>query len=246
MNIYNEFAHIYDELMDDFDYEKWFKYIEAIFSRYEKVPKKILEMACGTGNISYFFGNKGYKLTSFDISDDMLAKAYSKLNKFKNIKLLKLNMIDFKLNDKFDSVISLCDSINYILKDEDLQGTFVNVYEHLESNGIFIFDINSCHKLKNTIGNNIFLEDRDDIFYIWQNEYEEENNISNFYLTFFHSEDGNTFKRFDETHRERAYRVEEVENMLLKAGFKTIDVYEGFTFKEPNLESERINFVAMK
>jgi SAM-dependent methyltransferase len=185
-------------------------------------------------------------LTAFDISDDMLSKAYTKLNRYKNIKLLNQNMIDFKLKDKYESIVSLCDSINYILKEEDLSKVFENVYEHLEKNGIFIFDINSYYKLKNIIGNNIFVEDREDIYYIWQNEYEEDRDISNFYLTFFCSEDGHTFRRFDETHRERAYKIENVKKLLLDSGFKIVDVYEGFTFETPKDESERINFIAIK
>lgn len=246
MNTYNEFAQIYDELMDDFDYKIWFEYIEKIFIKYDKSPKKILEMACGTGNISEHFGQKGYKLTAFDISDDMLAKAYTKLNRYKNIKILKQNMIDFKLKDKYESIVSLCDSINYILKEEELLKVFKNVYNHLEKDGIFIFDINSYYKLKNIIGNNIFVEDREDIYYVWQNEYEEEYDISNFYLTFFCSEDGQAFRRFDETHRERAYKAENVKKILLNSGFKIVDIYEGFTFEAPKAKSERINFIAIK
>lgn len=246
MKTYNEFANIYDELMDDFDYEKWFKYIEEIFNRYGKTPKNILEMACGTGNISYFFGNTGYKLTSFDLSSDMLSEAYAKLNKFKNIQLLNQNMIDFKLKGKFDSVISLCDSINYILKEEDLLKTFKNVYDHLEVNGIFIFDINSYYKLENIIGNNTFVEDRDDIYYIWENEYEEDENIANFYLTFFQSENGHAYKRFDETHRQKAYKRSKIEELLFNAGFKSVDAYEGFSFDQVGSKTERINFVAIK
>lgn len=246
MNTYNEFAEIYDELMDDFDYKKWFDYIEEIFKSYDKKPKNILEMACGTGSISYFFGNKRYKLTSFDISEEMLSKAYKKLNRFKNIKLLRQDMINFKINEKFDSIISLCDSVNYILKEEDLKKTFKNVYEHLDRQGIFIFDINSYFKLKNIIGNNIFIEDREDIYYIWQNEYEEETSISNFYLTFFHRDGEGCFRRFDEVHRERAYQVDEIKQTLYDVGFSRVDIYEGFTFDDINVETERINFIAIK
>lgn len=246
MDTYNEFAQIYDELMDDFDYENWFGYIEDIFKKYDKKPRNILEMACGTGNISYYFGNTGYRLTAFDISEEMLAKAYKKLGRFKNIKLLKQDMIDFKLNEKFDVVISLCDSVNYVLESRDLKKTFKNVYEHLDQDGIFIFDINSYYKLKHIIGNNTFIEDREDIYYIWQNEYEEDRDIANFYLTFFHREGEDCFKRFDEVHRERAYKVEEIKNTLKDVGFNKIDIYEGFTFNEIKDETQRINFVAMK
>lgn len=246
MDIYNKFANIYDELMVDFDYEKWFQYIEQLFERYNKTPKKILEMACGTGNLSYYLAREGYDLTCFDLSSDMLSQAFEKLRKFKNVKLLNQDMVDFQLNQKFDSIVSICDSINYITDEEDLQKSFQNVWEHLEDGGIFIFDINSYYKLKYVIGDNTFIEDNDDIFYIWQNYFDSVNEISEFYLTFFSSQDGENFERFDEMHKEKAYRTEDIIRLLENVGFKDIDSFEAFGFEEANEKSERIKFVAVK
>lgn len=245
MDIYNRFAYLYDELMNDFDYENWFNYIENIFIRYNKSPKDILEMACGTGNLSYYIAKKGYKLTCFDLSDEMLAIAYQKMMKFQNAKILNQDMIDFKLNKKFDSIISICDSINYIIDEKDLLKVFENAYHHLQEDGIFIFDINSYYKLKEIIGNNIFIEDREEIFYSWDNYYDEEEDICDFYLTFFVKE-GSTYTRFDEVHRERAYHTNKIVELLKKAGFNKIDYFEGFTFDNIKEDTERINFIAIK
>ncbi|MGO1470895.1 MAG: class I SAM-dependent DNA methyltransferase [Tissierella sp.] len=245
MDIYNKFAKIYDELMNDFDYEKWFNYIEEIFEKYDKLPKEILEMACGTGNLSYYLAENMYKLTAFDLSEEMLSKAYGKVGRYKNVKILKQNMVDFKFNKKFDSVISICDSINYILDSEDLIDTFKNVYKHLEDGGIFIFDINSFYKLENILGNNIFIEDREDIFYSWENFFDANSNICDFYLTFFLKE-GDRYKRFDENHRERAYKTDEILEALEIAGFKTNHMYDCFTFDRPKKDTERINCISIK
>lgn len=244
--MYDNFAHLYDELMNDFDYEKWFEYILKIFRKHNKKPVDILEMACGTGSLSYYFGKEGYKLICFDISEEMLSIAYEKLKRYKNVKILKQDMVSFNINQKFDSVISVCDSINYILNKEELFNTFINVYDHLNDDGIFIFDINSYHKLKYVIGNNVFVEDRDKIFYGWQNYYDDEKDICEFYLTFFYSEDGDRYIRFDEVHQEKAYKTEEIETLLRQAGFTKIDVYNAFTFDAPGKSSERINYVATK
>jgi ubiquinone/menaquinone biosynthesis C-methylase UbiE len=246
MNRYNEFASLYDELMNDFDYEKWFNYIEEIFVKYKISPTKVLEMACGTGNLSIHLAEKGYKLTCFDLSEEMLAQAYEKLNRFKNVKLLNGNMINFKINQKFDSIISICDSINYITDLEDLKRTFENVYNHLDDNGIFIFDINSFYKISEIIGNNIFVEDREDIFYTWQNYYDSETMICEFYLSFFIKENDDNYIRFDEEHKERAYTVDEIISTLKSVGFNSIDCFEAFTLEEINSTTERINFVACK
>lgn len=246
MGMYDEFAYLYDELMNDFDYENWYGYIKEIFKRYDKKPVDILEMACGTGSLSYHIAKDGYKLTCFDLSGEMLSIAYDKLKGLKNAKILKQNMIDFTINKSFDSIISICDSINYILDEEDLLKTFINVYKHLNKDGIFIFDINSFFKLKELVGNNTFVEDREDIFYTWQNYYDDENDVCEFYLSFFYSEDGESYIRFDEEHKEKAYRVEKVVELLLKAGFTKVDTYDAFTFDDSREDSERINFVAIR
>ena len=246
MEMYDNFAYLYDELMNDFDYEKWFEYIKEIFHKYNKKPVEILEMACGTGSLSYYIGKEGYKLTCFDLSEEMLSIAYEKLKRLKNVKILRQDMTSFTINKKFDSVISICDSINYILDKGDLLKTFTNVYNHLNDDGIFIFDINSYYKLKEVIGNNIFVEDRDNIYYTWQNNYDDKEDICEFYLTFFYSEDGENFIRFDEKHLEKAYKTEEIITLLKEAGFANVEAYDGFTFDIPGKKSERINYVARK
>lgn len=246
MDAYNRFASIYDQLMMDFNYEDWFNYIEEILNKFDKSPKKVLEMACGTGNLSYYLAKERYNLTCFDLSSDMLSRAYEKLRRFKNVNLMKQNMIDFNINQSFDCVISICDSINYITEKKDLLKTFKNVWNHLENDGIFIFDINSYYKLKHIIGNNTFVEDQEDVFYTWQNYYDENKHICEFYLTFFFSEDGENFERFDEEHKEKAYKTEEIVELLKEAGFRDINYYEAFGFEKPVEKTERINFVAIK
>lgn len=246
MYSYNEFAYIYDELMTDFNYQDWANYIFEIFNKNKINPENVLEMACGTGNLTYEFAKKGYKVTAFDLSEEMLSIAYEKLGQYKRVKLLNLDMTSFKLSDKYQAVVSICDSINYITSEEELLEVFNNVYSHLEEDGIFIFDINSYYKLTNIIGNNTFVNDNEENFYVWENYFEENEKIVNFYLTFFVKDDSGMYERFDEHHKERAYTVFDIENNLKKAGFKDIKYYEAFSFNEVNNKTNRINFVAIK
>jgi SAM-dependent methyltransferase len=246
MDRYNEFAVFYDELMNDFDYEEWGNYIEKIFEKYNIDPRNILEMACGTGSLTYYLARKRYNVIGFDVSSDMLSKAYEKLRPFKNVMLLEQDMVNFEINKKFDSILSICDSINYIIDKDKLYKCFQNVYNHLDNNGVFVFDINSYYKLKEIIGNNTFVEDREDIFYTWQNEFDDIDNVCTFYLTFFKNKGDNLYHRFDEEHMEKAYRVEEIKEILKNIGFAKIDYFDAFSFEPINEKSERINFVAIK
>lgn len=246
MRNYEMFASLYDKLMDDYDYYEWSNYIISLFKYYNIKPKDILEMACGTGNLTYHLAEKRYNLVAFDLSPEMLTIAYKKLRKFNNVKLLNQNMIDFNINKSFDSIISVCDSINYILKEEELLKCFENVYNHLKTDGIFIFDINSYYKLKNIIGNNTFVEDRDEVFYTWQNYFDDDKDECEFYLTFFKKNENNLYFRFDEEHIEKAYRTDFLTQILKKVGFKKVDYFNSFTIDTADDTSERINFIAIK
>ena len=133
-------------------------------------------------------------------------------------------MIDFELNKKFDVVLSICDSINYITEYEELIRVFDNAYRHLDENGIFVFDVNSVYKLKEIIGNNTFVEDNEEVFYVWENEFDDSNNTCEFYITFFIKDNG-AYRRFDEQHFERAYTIEQIVYALKKVGFSQIEEY---------------------
>ncbi len=245
MESYKEFASIYDKLMGNIDYKLWFDYIEEIFSRRRINPKYILEMACGTGSLTELLCQKYYDITCFDISENMLTVAYDKLRKYNNVNVLNQDMVDFHLNKKFNAIVCICDSINYITEYNDVKKTFNNVYNHLDDNGIFIFDINSYHKIKNIISKNIFINDEDDIFYTWESFFDDENSLCQYFLTFFVKQ-GELYKRFNEVHNQRAYTIEEIVYELEKVGFRNISCFDGFTFNDVNKHSERINFIASK
>lgn len=246
MSSYGNFALLYDTLMDDIDYKSWGEYIELLL-KYNKIEnRRILEMACGTGNLTLELLNRGYQVDGFDLSNEMLAQANNKLSKKRGFRLFNMNMKNFRMDRKYHSVIAACDSINYILDEEELKETFQTVLEHLEPGGLFIFDINSEYKLEKILGNNIFLEDRDTIFYTWDNRYDKQTKICEFFLTFFHSEDGGEYVRFDEVHKEKAYSIETIESLLLNVGFNQVEKYEAFEFESPREDSERINFTAKK
>lgn len=246
MGSYGDFSILYDQLMDDFDYNKWGAYINEIISKKGINGKNILEMACGTGNLTKELLGLGYSVDGFDSSEEMLALAGNKLRKHRGLRLFNMDMRSFKMDRSYDAVVAACDSINYILDERDLEKTFVNTFRHLKPGGVFIFDLNSEHKLKNILGNNIFLEDREDIFYTWENQLDEETEVVDFILTFFVTADGVNYKRFDEIHKERAYKTEDIKELLLKVGFKHIEAYEAFSFRNCSAISERINFVATK
>lgn len=240
MNNY-EFSEIYDNLMKDVSYDKWIKFIDKRL----KGKKEILEIGCGTGEITRRLADKNYKVTAIDSSENMLVKAYEKLRKIPNIRVMKGNGTDFRINHKFDGIVSTCDVVNYMLENSELEKFVDNSYKLLNNDGYFIFDISSYHKLKNILDNNTFVNEEEGIFYVWENTFDEKNFISEMNLNFFINEKNN-YKRIIETQHQRAYKIKEVRKVLEKIGFKDIKVYDDYNEKDPNDKSERVVFTAIR
>lgn len=244
MDNYNKLAIIYDDfLKKDINYSDWLDYIEEIFEEYEVKVESILELAMGTGSFALELLKRGSDYIGQDISEEMLSIAQLKLREY-NPKLFLGNMVDFKIDKSFDAIISNMDSINYIIDENDLSKLFKNTYENLNKDGIFIFDINSEYKLREILEENVFVDENDEAFLVWENFYESEN-IKEFFLNIFILEDGK-YERFTESHFQRIYRIEELVEELKIVGFKDVSVFDFMTFDDVKDESERVVFVARK
>ena len=248
MDQYKDFAFIYDELMNEVDYNGWVEYIEKIIEKEDTKVQNILELACGTGNLTIPLTKKNYDIAGIDISEEMLGVAREKAEK-EGVELVLLQQdiaeLDFDITN-LDCVLCACDGFNYITYDEDLENIFKKTYELLKENGLFIFDISSFYKLSSVLGNNMYGENREDIAYMWQNYFDDEENLVEMELAFFVKDEDGRFERFEEVHQQRAYTEEEILDMLQSVGFKDIKVYSDFTFESPKEDSERIFFVGKK
>lgn len=245
--MYKSFAYVYDKLTYDIDYGVWGDYIEKVFERYGYVPESILDLACGTGSFCIEMAKKNYEVTGLDISDDMLACALNKSTQ-ENLKVrfLNGNMINFDLNRKFDAILCLLDSVNYIIKDEELLEFFCCVSKHLEkTQGVFIFDINTEYKLRDVIGDNIFYDISDELTLLWTNRYNPRTKICTFDITVFIKE-GYLYQKFDEIHYEKAHSIEKIKNLLKKSGMEFVEILDNLSLDMHNEKSERIFFVCKK
>lgn len=246
MGSYENFADSYDSLMkEDFDYEKIVDYIENLFSECEISPELVCDLACGTGNITIPMAKRGYDMIGVDKSVRMLDIARQKAND-DNLDILFLNQSITKLDlyGTCDAFLCMVDGINYVLGYKQLTEMFKRIKMcFLNPEGVFIFDISSFYKLSETIGNNTFIHDGDDMFYTWENKFYEDKKLSSMYLNFFVKKKKG-YKRFCERHIQRAYTVDEIKNALKKAGFADVKCYDNLTFDEPKKDSQRIIFLA--
>lgn len=241
MEMYTDFAQIYDELIcKDIDYSYIADFIEKEFCAVKK-PSLVLDMACGTGNLTNILSERGYDMIGSDISYEMLGIA-----KRKNPDILYLcqDMRSLDLYGTVDAVLCMTDSLNYICDINELKNVFRLVKNYLNPDAPFIFDMNSHYKLSQIIADNTFTYDDDKVYYVWENEYDQKNREANFYLTFFVLNKKGTYTRFDERHTQKAYTNEEIICALKEANFSDINVYDGYSKNKAAETSERIVYIA--
>ena len=244
MEAYTDFALVYDTLMDNTPYERWCDLITGILKRYGIENELVLDLGCGTGTLTELLAKEGYDMIGVDYSEEMLGRAMEKREQSGlSILYLLQDMREFELYGTVKAVVSVCDSLNYLLEEDDIIETFRLVNNYLDPKGLFIFDFNTVYKYRDVIGDTTIAENRDDCSFIWENYYNEEERINEYDVTFFVKE-GELFRRFEETHYQRGYLPEEMQVYLEKAGLEFISMQDADTFMEVTDTTERIYMLA--
>jgi len=245
---YQAMAKLYDMFMDEAPYGRWAEFIQEIFSHSSTEIKDVVDLGCGTGEITTRLATRGYTMTGVDYSEDMLSLAQQKAAEDRNsIQWLHQDLRALDGLSELDAAVSCCDVINYITDEEDLKNVFKRIANCLKDGGLFVFDVHSMNHVKNHLVNQTFADVTDQASYIWFCIDGEENGEMYHELTFFIS-NGGYYQRFDEYHHQRTYPVNFYKKILHAAGFENIKLYADFSLNEENLnqEAERIFFSAKK
>jgi SAM-dependent methyltransferase len=241
-------APYYDELMHNVPYDFWVRYVQELMDRYRLRVKSVLDLACGTGNVAMRLAQLGYDVWGVDISAPMIAEAKRKARQAGlNIHYEVQDAAQLELPTQFDLVLSLFDSLNYILSPENLQEAFRRVYAHLRSGGAVIFDVNTEYALREGLFDQDNLGSRRRLLYRWKSRYDEETRICTVEMEFWlRNEAGEVVQHFVEVHRQRAYGLDELHTMLRNAGFDYARAFHAYTLRPPNATTDRAFFVATK
>lgn len=246
MEAYTNFAMVYDTFMDNVPYEEWATYIRDLLCEYGIRDGLVLDLGCGTGSITEPMAAFGYDMIGVDASADMLEIAQDKKceSGFDILYLLQ-DMREFELYGTVRAVISACDCVNYITSEEELVDVFRLVNNYLDPKGVFVFDFNTEYKYSEVLGDQTIAENREDASFIWDNYYYEEERMNEYEITLFirESSDG-LFRKYQETHLQRAYTLEEIKNMIEQSGLEYVTAYDAYSREEPTAQSERISVVA--
>lgn len=272
MEAYTDFAGVYDIFMDETPYAEWAAYLMELIEQYgiskpydkgntvegelteeQKLACErnlVVDLGCGTGNLTKLLAEAGYDMIGVDNSIEMLQIAKEKAENDAgdavghNILYLWQDMRELELYSTVGTVISVCDSINYLLSDEDLLKTFRQVNNYLYPGGIFIFDFNTVYKYEEIIGDATIAENREECSFIWENYYHPQERMNEYDVTVFVREEGEYYRKFTETHYQRGYTAEQMKGLLEQAGLSYIDAVDADTHGPVTRESERIYMIA--
>ena len=243
MASYESFAKVYDELMDNVPYDSWTEHLIRDLKEYDITDGLICELGCGTGNVTTRLSKAGYDMIGVDDAEEMLSVAREKQDS-EQILYLQQDMRSFELYGTVRAVICLCDSLNYLLEEDDLLTTFKLVNNYLDPNGLFIFDFNTVYKYETVIGDSTIAENREDCSFIWENYYTAEDQINEYDLTIFVKQQKDLFRKFTETHLQRGYTLEQMQEILQKAGLVFLKAIDVDTQGEVTEQTERICIIA--
>ena len=250
MEAYSKFAQVYDLFMDNIDYEGWADYVTDRLKEYGITDGLVLELGCGTGTMTGLLADRGYDMIGVDNSEEMLAEAMEKrVESGQDILYLLQDMQEFELYGTVRAVVSVCDSLNYITEREELLQVFRLVNNYLDPEGIFLFDMNTVHKYRDLMGDTTIAENREEGSFIWENFYDPEEMMNEYDLTVFvreNEEEPDTFRRFQETHFQRGYTLEEMRGFIEEAGLVFLKAYDADTLEEVTPQSQRIYCVAQE
>ncbi len=244
MEAYTDFAKVYDVFMDETPYEAWSSFLLQKLKYYGVEGGLLVDLGCGTGTLTQIMAKAGYEMIGIDYSSEMLAIASEK-NEETDCEILYLlqDMREFELYGTVKAIYSVCDSLNYLLDEQDLIATFRLVNNYLDPGGIFMFDFNTVYKYQTVIGDTVIAENREDCSFIWENFYDQESAINEYDLTIFVKsidENKELFQKFTETHYQRGYTLEQMKGFVEQAGMTVLEVFDADTHEEVNNESERI------
>lgn len=245
MEAYTGFAEVYDTFMDNIPYEEWGEYLTGLLKEYGVTDGLLLDLGCGTGSMTELLAEAGYDMIGVDNSGDMLQIAMEKRERSgRDILYLLQDMREFELYGTVAAVVSICDCMNYILEYDELVEVFSLVNNYLDPKGIFIFDLNTVYKYRELLSDSTIAEDREENSFIWDNFYDEETMVNEYDLSLFIREESGLYRKYSETHYQKAYSLDTVKMALEEAGLQFITAYDAFSREPVREDSERIYIVA--
>ncbi len=242
MEAYTGFAQVYDLFMDDVPYVTWKEHIVKQLRQAGIHDGLICELGCGTGKMTRLLAESGYDMIGIDASDEMLSIARESGGR--DILYLNQDIRSFELYGTVRAVVSVCDTMNYLLEKEDLLKVFRLVNNYLDPGGLFLFDLNTEYKFRELMGERVFFDDRPQGSLVWDNYYDKAQKINEYRLTLFIRQRQGLYQKYEEVHYERAYSLKDVIGLLEQSGMRFVQAYDADTLGPVGEDCGRVYVLA--
>ena len=213
--------------------------------------KTVLDLTCGTGSQVFWLAKRGYIVTGSDISLGMLGVAkYKATCENIDIKLLHGDMRNIKVG-KFDVAITIFNAIGHLTK-FGFEKTMRNIYDNLNDEGIYIFDIFNLNYL-------MYADNISNLTIDWiktvgddaksrkiQYSIIDNRGVLASHTIEYDQDNSGKLKTVKTLQTLQCYTAKQIIEMLYKNGFEVLGQYgiDGSKFSE--IETERILTVAKK
>lgn len=244
---YAVLAALYDGLMEEIDYQQWADYLDGLLRHFHCPGQRLVDLGCGTGSISIPLAEKGYQVIGLDLSAEMLQQAEQKAaGKQLALCWQQQDIVQLELEQEAAAMVATFDVFNHFLEPEDLQQCLLQIGEYLQDDGLLIFDVQTPWKLREYLGNNSYSWHSPQLDYIWDNDFDEDEQICTMHLTYFLRQENGLYRKVEEEQQERVYELEQLRLWLDFAGFSLLGVYRQLTMEEVGQQDPRAVFVARK
>lgn len=248
MSYYGDFARFYDKFTSNVDYKARARYFDAVIQKYKPDTELLLDLACGTGSLSFELESLGYDIVAVDNSYEMLSVAAEKrVERQSSVLFLCQEMAELDLFGTIDATVCALDSINHITDENELREVFKKVSLFSNKGAVFVFDVNTIYKHKSVLVNNCFVFEAENTFCIWQNSLDNDGVTVDISLDFFDKDKkSKSYYRYSTDFSERAYKIEFLSQLLSETGFEVKAVFDEDSFLPIRRDSQRAIFVAIK
>jgi SAM-dependent methyltransferase len=241
-NAFGPIAPYYDQLMKPVPYRMWVGYYLLLLSYLGVHPRRVLDVACGTGTMTQMLAREGFKMSGVDISQPMIQVARAKAARARlPIDYFVADASDMDIGEKFDAALSFFDSLNNILEAERLASAFRCIADHIEPGGSLVFDVNTEYAFKMKMFDQENKRANAKLRYEWKGDWDPLTRLIVVHMKFWLAD-----QEFEEVHVQRAYSDDEIREMLLQAGFAKVGAFHSYTLDKPRAKSDRVHYVAIR
>ena len=234
MSAYEAVAGIYDRLMSEVDYDKWFRNYVCLLGLSRIEVNDLLEIGCGTGLMTSRFAQY-FDVTAVDYSKDMLEQAkIRRIDGRHSVTWAQADMLTLSLDRTFDAAVAVFDVFNHALSLPALEQVLDRVRHHLRPHGRLLFDVNSPYAFEAHLFDEEYHSPDGQEWHSWRGDWDAERQLVTVDMTFF-----DHGKRFEERHVQRAHTLHEIRMSLQNTHFSHIAILDAEQMQPPIRETDR-------